>query len=83
MTLDSTTTTTTTSSSSSTSSEESTSDELGQIVELPNIEGEFDSDESLIWADSEEGWLYPPPATAEEDFCAYFSDPISFEAFFS
>lgn len=85
-TLNSTTTTTTTTSSSlSSSSEESTSDELSQIVELPNIEGELDSDESrneFILADSVEGWLYPPPVTAEENFCAYFGDPISFETLF-
>lgn len=84
-TTDTKTTTTITTSSVSSTEEESTSEELGQIVELPNIEGEFDSDESrneYILGDTVEGWLYPPPATPEEDFCAYFGDPFSFESLF-
>ncbi|CAL9009994.1 unnamed protein product [Prunus brigantina] len=61
--------TSTSSSSSSSSSllvsqsEGPESEELGEIVELPNIEGSFDSPESrneFIWVnDSEDGWVYP------------------------
>ncbi|OIT32050.1 PREDICTED: dehydration-responsive element-binding protein 3-like [Nicotiana attenuata] len=46
--------------SSSSSSSSSVSEELlGQITELPSLEGAFDSDE-LKLSDSADGWVYPP-----------------------
>lgn len=59
-------------------SQESESEELGQIVELPNIEGRFDSPEpgadEFIVIDTVDGWLYDPPMAPEGaqifgDFC--------------
>ncbi|KAL5575206.1 hypothetical protein UlMin_016905 [Ulmus minor] len=64
--ISSTTTTTSSSSSSSSSSESKDSEsheELSEIVELPNIEGSFDSAElrtEFILVDSVDGWVYPP-----------------------
>lgn len=68
-----------TSSTSSSLSESSSSpeqEELGEIVELPNIEGEFgscdyDSPENFILMDSIDGWVYPP-----EFFYGEYSDQI-------
>ncbi|XP_009353569.2 ethylene-responsive transcription factor TINY [Pyrus x bretschneideri] len=66
--LNSTTSSSLSSSSSSSScllsqSEGSDSEELGEIVELPNIEGSFDSPESrnefILVNDSLDGWVYP------------------------
>lgn len=63
--------------SSSLSSECSESEELGEIVELPNIEGSFDSLDSgteFILIDSVDGWLFDPLMGLEGaqlfgDFC--------------
>ena len=57
------TTTTTTATTTTTTASESDQEELGEIVELPNIEGsfEFDSAESrteLLLLDSVDGWVY-------------------------
>ena len=57
------TTTTTTATKTTTTASESDQEELGEIVELPNIEGsfEFDSAESrteLLLLDSVDGWVY-------------------------
>ncbi|XVF24931.1 hypothetical protein REPUB_Repub13aG0170100 [Reevesia pubescens] len=50
-------------------------EELSEIVELPNIEGDFDSlfdlHNNVILVDSVDGWLYPP-----QDFYGGFSDQI-------
>ncbi|XP_022153639.1 dehydration-responsive element-binding protein 3-like [Momordica charantia] len=61
------------------------SDELGEIVELPNIEGEI-RDESwneFVLVDSVDRWGYPPFAEEEADLFGGFSDqstiPISFD----
>ncbi|XP_016462516.1 ethylene-responsive transcription factor TINY [Nicotiana tabacum] len=45
---------------------------LGQIIELPSLEGTFDSDE-LKLSDSADGWVYPPlPWGAfDGEFCGY------------
>ncbi|XP_057967075.1 ethylene-responsive transcription factor TINY [Malania oleifera] len=60
-------------------SEASTSEELSEIVQLPNIESSFDSAElgsDFVLADSVDSWLYPPQAVEEGEFCGYFSDQI-------
>ncbi|NP_001305560.1 dehydration-responsive element-binding protein 3-like [Solanum tuberosum] len=47
-------------------------DQLGQIIELPNLEGIFES-EKMKLSDSGEGWVYPPPwGEFEDEFCGYF-----------
>ncbi|KAA8540381.1 hypothetical protein F0562_024700 [Nyssa sinensis] len=51
------------SSSLSSDVSKTTSDELGEITELPSLEGSYDSPESsteFILVDSVDGWLYPP-----------------------
>ncbi|GMI82089.1 hypothetical protein HRI_001878200 [Hibiscus trionum] len=52
------------SSSSSSPSEEPEPEELSEIVELPNIDGKFDSlfdsRNEIILLDSVDGWVYPP-----------------------
>ncbi|KAJ7951730.1 Dehydration responsive element binding transcription factor [Quillaja saponaria] len=66
------------SSSSLSLSEESESEELGKIVELPNIEGSFDSAEmgnEFLLVDSVDLWMYPTMGLEEteltsEDFCS-------------
>ncbi|MCD7452203.1 hypothetical protein HAX54_015484 [Datura stramonium] len=53
----------------------SASDELGEIIELPTLDGSFDSDESKIELklnDSVDGWLYPPWWASDRDFDGYF-----------
>ncbi|RVX17688.1 Dehydration-responsive element-binding protein 3 [Vitis vinifera] len=69
------------------------SDELSEIVELPNLDPSFDSPESktdFVFDDSADGWLYPPPWLQSVEDCGYFSEqllvpesliPGSFEAF--
>ncbi|KAL6344706.1 hypothetical protein AAG906_002612 [Vitis piasezkii] len=69
------------------------SDELSEIVELPNLDPSFDSQESktdFVFDDSADGWLYPPPWLQSVEDCGYFSEqllvpesliPGSFEAF--
>ncbi|KAK9266094.1 hypothetical protein L1049_003439 [Liquidambar formosana] len=55
------------------------SEELSEIIELPNIEESFDSGESkneFVLVDSVDGWAYPPPELTEADFCGYFSDQM-------
>ncbi|KAJ8755956.1 hypothetical protein K2173_024501 [Erythroxylum novogranatense] len=72
-----------TSSSSSSSSETSSisvskvgeSDELTEIVELPNIEGSFDSSETgveFMLVDSVDGWVYPPMLDLSGEFSDQF-----------
>ncbi|XP_022777188.1 ethylene-responsive transcription factor TINY-like [Durio zibethinus] len=49
-------------------------EELSEIVQLPNIEGNFDSlfdSQEFILLDSVDGWVYPP-----QDFYGGFSDQI-------
>ena len=50
-------------------------EELSEIVQLPNIEGNFDSlfdsHKEFILLDSVDGWVYPP-----QDFYEGFSDQI-------
>lgn len=53
------------------------SDELGEIIKLPSLEGSFDSPKSrteLVLVDDSEsdGWLYPPWWVPETDFSDYF-----------
>ncbi|KAF8407086.1 hypothetical protein HHK36_006211 [Tetracentron sinense] len=67
-------------SSSGLTSEVSTPDELSEIVELPSLGASFDSTEShndFIFADSVDGWLYPPPLLQSADECGYFCDQLS------
>lgn len=81
----------TSSSSSSSSSSlsnhsEDQSEELGEIVELPNIEGTFDSPESagiseFMLVDSVDSWVYPPLEVelgvgGGEFYGEFFSDQI-------
>lgn len=54
--------------------------ELGEIVQLPNIEGSFDFDSAeshnelnIPIGDLFDGWVYPPVV---QDFCAEFSEHI-------
>ncbi|XP_057478990.1 dehydration-responsive element-binding protein 3-like [Actinidia eriantha] len=53
-------------------------EELCEIVELPSLGVSYDSDEltrDFVYADSVEGWVYPPPwLQREEDCCGCFSD---------
>ncbi|KAM7471764.1 hypothetical protein LguiA_009947 [Lonicera macranthoides] len=58
------------------------SDELGEIIKLPSLEGSFDSPESrseLVLVDDSEsdGWLYPPWSVPETDFYDYFFRSVS------
>ncbi|KAI3455466.1 hypothetical protein Pfo_012129 [Paulownia fortunei] len=56
------------------------SDELGEIIELPSLEGSYDSTESgseLAVVDSAEGWLHPPWWASDKDFCEYFLDQVA------
>ncbi|KAK4428129.1 Dehydration-responsive element-binding protein 3 [Sesamum alatum] len=65
--------------SSSTPNNTGSSDELGEIIELPSLEGSYDSTESrseLAVVDSAEGWLHPPWWESDKDFCEYFSDEV-------
>ncbi|XP_060219094.1 dehydration-responsive element-binding protein 3-like [Lycium barbarum] len=52
------------------------SDELGEIIELPSLEGiSFDLDESkseLKLSDSVDTWLYRPWWSTDNDFAGYF-----------
>ncbi|KAB1218525.1 hypothetical protein CJ030_MR3G026405 [Morella rubra] len=66
------------SSTSLSSSEVSESDELDEIVELPNIEGSFDTPEyraNFILLDPVDGWVYEPPLVLEgAELCGVFCD---------
>lgn len=56
------------------------SDELGEIIELPSLEGSYDSTESgseLAVVDSAEGWLQPPWWASDKDFYEYFFDQVA------
>ncbi|KAA0050826.1 ethylene-responsive transcription factor TINY [Cucumis melo var. makuwa] len=61
------------------------SDELGEIVELPNIEEDIraESWNEFEFIDSVDWWGNPPFTAAEMDFCAVFSDqstaPVTFD----
>lgn len=74
-----------TASFSSSSNDEEGSDELGEIVELPNIEEEIraESWNEFEMIDSVDWWGNPPFAAAEMDFFAGFSDqstiPVAFD----
>ncbi|KAL3840868.1 hypothetical protein ACJIZ3_025459 [Penstemon smallii] len=50
------------------------SDELGEIIELPSLEGSYDDSSAaeLAVVDSVEGWLHPPWWASDKDFCEYF-----------
>lgn len=55
-------------------------DELGEIIELPSLEGSYESTESgseLAVVDSAEGWLQPPWWASDKDFCEYFLDQVA------
>ncbi|KAI8544486.1 hypothetical protein RHMOL_Rhmol08G0300700 [Rhododendron molle] len=72
------------------------SDELGEIIELPSLEGSFDSAESraeLALADSVDWRLYPPGRVHDFEFWGYYNNqtaaaaaaaestiPVSFES---
>lgn len=87
--LNSTTSSSSLSSSSSSSSlflsqsEGSDSEELGEIVELPNIEGSFESPESrnefILVNDSLDAWVYPSLGLegVELNLWGFFSSDIS------
>ncbi|XP_068345408.1 ethylene-responsive transcription factor TINY-like [Pyrus communis] len=87
--LNSTTSSSSLSSSSSSSSlllsqsEGSESEELGEIVELPNIEGSFESPESrnefILVKDSLDAWVYPSLGVegVELNLWGFFSSDIS------
>ncbi|KAK4726570.1 hypothetical protein R3W88_031487 [Solanum pinnatisectum] len=52
--------------------ETTTEDQLGQIIELPNLEGIFESEEMKL-SDSDDGWVYPPPwGEFDGEFCGCF-----------
>ncbi|KAI3443775.1 hypothetical protein Pfo_000440 [Paulownia fortunei] len=46
-------------------------EELGQIIELPSLEG------GLPLVDSEEGWLHPPWWASDKDYSEYFFDQVA------
>ncbi|KAL1551513.1 Dehydration-responsive element-binding protein 3 [Salvia divinorum] len=55
------------------------SEELGQIIELPSLEGSYESTESgteLAVVDSAEGWLQPPWWALDKNFYEYFYDEL-------
>ncbi|KAH6800516.1 Integrase-type DNA-binding superfamily protein [Perilla frutescens var. hirtella] len=52
------------------------SDELGEIIELPSLEGSYESGSELAVVDSAEGWLQPPWWASDKDFYEYFHDEI-------
>ncbi|MCE0482451.1 hypothetical protein HAX54_041241 [Datura stramonium] len=61
-----------TNSFSALTTDEETSEELGQIIELPSLEETaFESDE-LKLTDSADGWMYPPWGELDAQFCGYF-----------
>ncbi|KAL8458322.1 hypothetical protein ACS0TY_035993 [Phlomoides rotata] len=67
------------SSTSLSSSSCEASDELGEIIELPSLEGsyEYDSTESPTVVDSVDGWLQPPWwASEDKEFSEYFFDQV-------
>lgn len=52
----------------------SASEELGEIIELPSLDGSFESEESkteLKISDSVDGWLYQPWWASDGDFDGY------------
>lgn len=65
--------------------DEEGSEELGEIVELPNIEEDIraESWNEFEFIDSVDWWGNPPFAAGELDFCAVFSDqsttPVTFD----
>ncbi|XP_071685664.1 dehydration-responsive element-binding protein 3-like [Rutidosis leptorrhynchoides] len=62
-----------------------TTEELGEIIELPNLEGCLDSPKSsteLVMVDSVDLWVYPSWSMAGIDcFLDYISDPVADNAF--
>ncbi|XP_050231037.1 ethylene-responsive transcription factor TINY [Mercurialis annua] len=74
------------SSSSESSDDVAESEELSEIVELPNIEGNFElvkpSYSEFILMDSIDGWVYPP--LQDNIYCGEFSDQLlQLESLFS
>ncbi|KVH92953.1 dehydration-responsive element-binding protein 3-like [Cynara cardunculus var. scolymus] len=61
-------------------------DELGEIIELPSLEGWLESPESsteLVLFDSVDGWMYRPCTAADIDFFpADFSGPVGEDSSF-
>ncbi|CAI9757618.1 unnamed protein product [Fraxinus pennsylvanica] len=59
------------------------SDELAEIIELPSLEGTYDSSESrnelAVVDSSAEGWLFPPCWASESDkeFFEYYFDQVA------
>ncbi|KAL3631922.1 hypothetical protein CASFOL_024906 [Castilleja foliolosa] len=65
---------------SSSSCEAAMSDELGEIIELPSLEGSYESAESgseFPVVDSAEGWLQKPWWASDKDFFEYFLDQVA------
>ncbi|KAL6996442.1 Dehydration-responsive element-binding protein 3 [Sarracenia purpurea var. burkii] len=63
--------------SSDVSTTTTSSDELGEIIELPSLEWSFDSPESrteFALVDSVDWWLYPPWMVHDFDFFGCYSD---------
>ncbi|XP_071685663.1 dehydration-responsive element-binding protein 3-like [Rutidosis leptorrhynchoides] len=62
-----------------------TTEELGEIIELPNLEGCLDSPKSsteLVMVDSVDLWVYPSWSMAGINcFLDYISDPVADNAF--
>ncbi|KAG6430053.1 hypothetical protein SASPL_108114 [Salvia splendens] len=55
------------------------SEELGEIIELPSLEGSYESTESgseLAVVDSAEGWLQPPWWALDKNFYDYFYNEL-------
>ncbi|KAF7123787.1 hypothetical protein RHSIM_Rhsim12G0202000 [Rhododendron simsii] len=66
-----------TSTSSEASVATTASDELGEIIELPNLEGSLDLPESRtesFFVDSVGGWIYSPWGWQETGFCGDYFD---------
>lgn len=67
------------SSSTVTSDGNAGSEELGEIIELPSLEGSYESTESrseLAVVDSAEGWLQPPWWASDNEIYEYLYDEV-------
>ncbi|XP_047952952.1 ethylene-responsive transcription factor TINY-like [Salvia hispanica] len=52
------------------------SEELGEIIELPSLEGSYESGSELAVVDSAEGWLQPPWWALDKNFYDYFYNEL-------
>lgn len=64
-----------------TTSSDGSDDQLGEIIELPSLEGTYDSPESTTELELldpvVESWLFPPWMTSDGDFYGFNLDPTA------